>query len=111
MHYQNGQGECRSPGGPDGRGAVSAGAVPGWGWKKGEKGKVPPEETRAAERETAGVTQPPAPRGTVRFNFVGFAEDSRDLLLCRRQWHPTPVLLPGKSHGWRSLVGCGPWGC
>ena len=26
-------------------------------------------------------------------------------------WHPTPVLLPGKSHGWRSLVGCSPWGC
>ena len=29
----------------------------------------------------------------------------------RRQWHPTPVLLPGKSHGWKSLVGCSPWGC
>ena len=29
----------------------------------------------------------------------------------RRQWHPTPVLFPGKSHGWRSLVGCSPWGC
>ena len=28
-----------------------------------------------------------------------------------RQWHPTPVLLPGKSHGRRSLVGCSPWGC
>ena len=28
----------------------------------------------------------------------------------RRQWHPTPVLLPGKSHGWRRLVGCSPWG-
>ena len=28
----------------------------------------------------------------------------------RRQWHSTPVLLPGKSHGWRSLVGCSPWG-
>ena len=28
----------------------------------------------------------------------------------RRQWHPTPVLLPGKSHGQRSLVGCHPWG-
>ena len=27
----------------------------------------------------------------------------------RRQWHPTPVLLPGKSHGWRSLVGYSPW--
>ena len=29
----------------------------------------------------------------------------------RRQWHPTPVLLSGKSHGWRSLVCCSPWGC
>ena len=27
----------------------------------------------------------------------------------RRRWHPTPVLLPGKSHGRRSLVGCSPW--
>ena len=38
------------------------------------------------------------------------------LLLCvilanrRRQRHPTPVLLPGEFHGWRSLVGCSPWG-
>ena len=32
------------------------------------------------------------------------------VFLRRRQWHPTPVLLPGKSHGWRSLVGCNPWG-
>ena len=28
----------------------------------------------------------------------------------RRQWHPTPVLLSGKSRGWRSRVGCSPWG-
>ena len=28
----------------------------------------------------------------------------------RRRWHRTPVLLPGKSHGWRNLVGCSPWG-
>ena len=28
----------------------------------------------------------------------------------KRQWHPTPVLLPRKSHGRRSLVGCSPWG-
>ena len=28
----------------------------------------------------------------------------------RRQWHPTPVLLSGKSHGRRSLIGCSPWG-
>ena len=30
--------------------------------------------------------------------------------LQRRQWQPTPVLLPGEFHGWRSLVGCSPWG-
>ena len=28
----------------------------------------------------------------------------------RRQQQATPVLLPRKSHGWRSLVGCSPWG-
>ena len=31
------------------------------------------------------------------------------LRLWRRRRHPTPVLLPGKSHEWRSLVGCSPW--
>ena len=30
--------------------------------------------------------------------------------LWRRKWQPTPVPLPGKSHGERSLVGCSPWG-
>ena len=28
----------------------------------------------------------------------------------RRQWHPTPVFLPGKFHGLRSLVNYSPWG-
>ena len=28
-----------------------------------------------------------------------------------KAWHPTPIFLPGKSHGWRSLVGYSPWGC
>ena len=28
----------------------------------------------------------------------------------RRQWHPTPVFLPGESQGRRSLVGCRLWG-
>ena len=32
------------------------------------------------------------------------------IIIWRRQWHPTPVLLPGKSHGQRSLVGYSPWG-
>ena len=29
----------------------------------------------------------------------------------RRKWQPTPVFLPGESHGQRSLVGYSPWGC
>ena len=29
----------------------------------------------------------------------------------RRKWQPTPALLPGKSHGQRSLAGYCPWGC
>ena len=36
--------------------------------------------------------------------------DTPNPLTRRRQWHPSPVLLPGKSHGQRSLVGCSPWG-
>ena len=39
-------------------------------------------------------------------NRMGMTRD----LFRRRQWHPTPVLLPGKSHGRRSLVGCHLWG-
>ena len=44
------------------------------------------------------------------FSFDGIFFESW-IRLKGRQWHPTPVLLPGKSHGWRSLVGCSPWGC
>ena len=33
-----------------------------------------------------------------------------DICSWRRKWQPTPVLLPGKSHGQRSLVGYNPWG-
>ena len=43
------------------------------------------------------------------FFFIYFLWNYR-WLTRRRQWHPTPVLLPGKSHGQRSLVGCSPWG-
>ena len=31
-------------------------------------------------------------------------------ILPTNKWHPTPVLLPGNSHGWRSLEGCTLWG-
>ena len=32
-------------------------------------------------------------------------------ILWRRKWQPIPILLPGKFHGWRSLVGYSPWDC
>ena len=43
------------------------------------------------------------------FSSSWFKEYARESFW-RRQWQPTPVPLPGKSHGWRSLVGCSPWG-
>ena len=39
----------------------------------------------------------------------GFKIDLRDRAW-RRKWKPTPIFLPGESHGWRSLVGCSLWG-
>ena len=44
------------------------------------------------------------------FKTPGFKYNMAIASLRKRQWHPTPVLLLGKSHGWRSLVGCSPWG-
>ena len=44
------------------------------------------------------------------FQSISLLEISLKFLLWRRQWHSTPVLLPGKSHRQRSLVGCSPWG-
>ena len=43
-------------------------------------------------------------------SLVGMGFYSKYDFYWRRQWQPTPVLLPGKSQGWRSLVGCSPWG-
>ena len=45
----------------------------------------------------------------VFFNELGF--HIRQPNYGRRQWQYSPVLLPGKPHGWRSLVGCSPWDC
>ena len=59
-----------------------------------------------------------------RLYIISVDQSSSSLILCllrsilnlssefcqRRQWQPTPVLLPGRAHGRRSLVGCSPWG-
>ena len=44
-----------------------------------------------------------------RHGYVSLGNTATLICSWRRQWHPTPVLLPGKSHGRRSLVGCSPW--
>ena len=49
------------------------------------------------------VKNPPAKQG-MQVQSLG-QEDPLE-----KQWQLTPVCLPGKSHGQRSLEGCGPWG-
>ena len=52
--------------------------------------------------------------GRARLKWLSMHCGSVFILRCvftwSRKWHPTPVLLSGKSHGKRSLVGCSPWG-
>ena len=40
-----------------------------------------------------------------------WAPKSLQMVTAVMKWQPTPVLLPGKFHGWRSLIGYSPWGC
>ena len=51
---------------------------------------------------------PPAMQGKPRFNPGGEGGGGDGLL--GREWQPTAMFLPGKSHGQRSLVGYSPWG-
>ena len=46
---------------------------------------------------------------TSHFHCTGCGFDPFSGNYWRRQWHPTPLLLPGNSYGRRSLVGCSPW--
>ena len=44
------------------------------------------------------------------FCFLDLILVSLPLFIRSLKWQPTPVLLPGKFHGLRSLIGCSPWG-
>ena len=98
-------------------------------WEDGneqeEGGDLGSNGTLLASRVVQGVSEPLTSCG---WNLRVFPEDAWGcqcpFVLClppqgclqigvrarRRQWHPTPVLLPGDCHGQRSLVGCSPWG-
>ena len=54
------------------------------------------------------VKNPPANVGTIKRH--GFNLWVRKIPW-KRAWQPTPVFLPGKSHGQRSLMGYSPWSC
>ena len=64
------------------------------------EGLLPNSASLVAQR----VKRLPAVRETQVHPWVG-------KIPWRRKWQPTPVLLPGKFHGRRSLVGYSPWGC
>ena len=50
------------------------------------------------------------PSGSVVKNLPVMQETWAEKIPWRRKWQPTPVFLPGKSHGQRSLAGYSPWG-
>ena len=60
-----------------------------------------------ASQVTLGVENPPANVGDMRPGFDLWVGK----IPWRRTWQPTPVFLPGESHGQRSLPGYSPWGC
>ena len=83
-----------------------------------------PQRPRSATREdaplrsphSAAAEQPPrattgeSPRASEKTQHSQKQLKKKMYVYRRRQWHPTPVLLPRKSHGWRSLVGYSRWG-
>ena len=100
----------------------------GWLWSRCYCPNFTDEETEAPRRELPEVTRwrswdldlglswlwtwafsssPPLPVLVTDSTRNVFSE----LVSPRRRWHPTPLFLPGKSHGPGSLVGCSPWGC
>ena len=99
-HWLNGYGFGWTPGVGDGQGGLAC--CSSWGGKESDT------------TEWLNWTFFPLLVGSKRYLhshlYPVITITSLTCICRRRQWHPTPVLLPGKSHGWRSLVGCSPWG-
>ena len=73
--------------------------------------QTPPSMRFSRQDYWIGVPLPsPFPRWLSGKESTCNSRDANQEIPRRRQWHPTPVPLPGKSHGWRSLEGCSPWG-
>jgi len=75
-------------------------------WKKVKKGSK-----RVKKCLIQFLTRPPLKRLRNFWGFSHFDRQTLKKLVWRRKWQSTPGLLPGKSHGQRSLVGYSPWGC
>ena len=75
---------------------------PVWGWVSCKQ----VHWNLASSRNHSQHVKPCSPELLKSFAYLAVVK----LVWQRRQWHPTPILLPGKSHGRRSLVDCSPWG-
>ena len=81
-------------------------------WKYGEKAMAPHSSTVA--RKIPWMEEPSGLQfmGSLRVRHDWVTSLSLSTFMhWRRKWQPTPMFLPGESHGQRSLVGCSPWGC
>ena len=73
------------------------------------------ERAWGLESQKLGVESLPLPlNSSVSLHLLAYlwnlVKQVNSVYFRRRQWHPTPVLLPGKSYGRRTLVDCSPWG-
>ena len=62
-------------------------------------------------KQQQGYLTPESINQALLFHIPSFGWSQDSLSPHRRKWQPTPVLLPRKFHGWRSLVGYSPRGC
>ena len=102
------------PGGSDSKASAynagDLGSIPGLGRSPGEGNGNPLRYSCLENPMDRGTWLGYSPWGCKE---SGMTEQLHSLrgFQSRRQWQSTPVLLPGKSHGRRSLVGYSPWGC